>query len=116
MEDLISGTPMAEVDEMLGPRRARVLAGGHTHLQMLRQHRGALIVNPGSAGMPFREYAPGGPPVVLAHAELATVELDERSGAVDVTFHRVPLDRAELRAAADDSALPLRGMLAAQYA
>lgn len=34
-----------------------VLAGGHTHIQMLRQHRGMLIVNPGSVGTPFRASA-----------------------------------------------------------
>ena len=44
---------------MLDGRAATVLAGGHTHLQMLRQHRGMFIVNPGSVGMPFVEKASG---------------------------------------------------------
>ena len=40
MEDLLATTPPELVDEMLAGRRAAVLAGGHTHVQMLRQHRG----------------------------------------------------------------------------
>src|SRR5688572_25738668 len=57
VEDLLVSTPDARVDEMLGGRQATVFAGGHTHLQMVRQHHGALIVNTGSVGAPFREYA-----------------------------------------------------------
>ena len=50
------------------------MAGGHTHLQMVRQHRGTLLVNPGSLGLPFESYAQGGPPKILPHAEYAIVE------------------------------------------
>ena len=113
MEDLLATTPPELVDEMLAGRRAAVLAGGHTHVQMLRQHRGMLIVNPGSVGLPFREYTHGGPPTLLPDAEYAIVEAS-RAG-VTVTLRRVPVDRELLRASVAGSDLPLAPMLRAQY-
>lgn len=50
MEDLLATTPPDDLDRLLDGHRATVMAGGHTHIQMLRQHRGALLVNPGSVG------------------------------------------------------------------
>ncbi len=114
MEDVLATTPASVVDEMLAGRRATVMAGGHTHLQMLRQHRGILLANPGSVGMPFEAYASGGPPKILAHAEWACVGADAR-GRVDVWLRRVPLDRAKLRAQAAAVEHPLAKDLVAQY-
>ena len=110
MEDLLATTPADRLDEALGERTATVMSGGHTHLQMLRQHRGTLLVNPGSVGMPFREYAAGQAPTILPHAEYAIVS------AGGVSLHRVDLPRAALRAQAESAAHPMRGALAAQYA
>jgi hypothetical protein len=81
----------------------------------VRQHRGILLVNPGSLGLPFKEYVAGRPPTLLPdHAEYATIEAE--GGAVGVALHRVPVDRAQLRAAVTACDNPLRGMLLAQYA
>ena len=113
MENLLATTPADELDQALGGHRAAVMAGGHTHIQMLRQHRGALLVNPGSLGLPFETFAAGGPPTILPHAEYATVEAV--TGSVAVTLHRVPLDRAALIAQAKAWDNPLRGYLVAQY-
>ena len=74
MEDLLATTPPDELDRALDGRAATVMAGGHTHVQLLRQHRGTLLVNPGSLGMPFREYVGGRAPTILDHAEYAIVE------------------------------------------
>src|SRR5215468_1059019 len=101
MEDLLATTPPDDLDRMLDGRRAAVMAGGHTHVQMLRQHRGALLVNPGSVGMPFREYVEGRAPTLMAHAEYAIVEA--RGGDVGVTLRRVHLDRSALRRASEGS-------------
>jgi predicted phosphodiesterase len=113
MEDLLMTTPLERVDEMLDGKRALVFAGGHTHLQMLRQHRGMLIVNSGSLGMPFREYASGGPPVVLAHAEYAIV--DVRGDHVSVDLRRVALDRHGLASQVEGWNNPLAASLRAMY-
>jgi putative phosphoesterase len=112
-EDLLATTPAERVDEMLAPRQARVFAGGHTHLQMLRQHRGMLVVNPGSVGMPFREYAFPRPPIVLPHAEYAIVDI--LRDRVSVDLRRIQLDPRRLRDALDDWDNPLAEPLRRTY-
>ena len=114
MEDLLATTPPEEVDRMLSGRTGTVAAGGHTHIQMLRQHRGMLLVNPGSVGLPFKEYVAGRAPTLLPDAEYATVEASP--AGVNVTLRRVPLDRRALRAAISPSDNPLRDMLLRAYA
>jgi len=114
MEDLLATTPAEALDAMLAGRRGTVMAGGHTHVQMLRQHRGTLLLNPGSVGMPFREYVGGRAPTLMAHAEYAIVTA--RDGAVDVQLRRVPLERAALRRQATAVAHPIAPMLDAEYA
>lgn len=113
MEDLLATTPPEEVDEMLVGRRGTVMAGGHTHLQMTRQHRGVLIVNPGSVGLPFREHPNGVPPTLLGHAEYATVEAV--NGTVGVQLRRVPVDRAAMAKAIAATDNPIRNYLLEQY-
>jgi predicted phosphodiesterase len=113
MEDLLATTPAERVDEMLDGRNAHVLAGGHTHLQMLRQHRGMLIVNVGSLGMPFREHTAGGPPVIMPFAEYAIVEL-QRTG-VSVDLRRVSIDKGALASQVDGWDNPLALPLRASY-
>jgi putative phosphoesterase len=113
MEDLLATTSAEEVDEMLMGRRGTVMAGGHTHLQMTRQHRGILIVNPGSVGLPFQEHPTGRPPTLLGHAEYATIEATD--GTVSVQLRRVPIDKRAMAAdiAATDN--PIRHYLLEQY-
>jgi predicted phosphodiesterase len=114
MENLLAETPADAVDEMLDGHIATVMAAGHTHVQMLRQHRGILLVNPGSVGLPFREYAAGREPTLLHHAEYAVVE--SNAAGIGVTLRRVEVSRAALRASVQGSDLPLAPMLRAQYA
>jgi predicted phosphodiesterase len=105
--------PAAELDELLSGRQAQVMAGGHTHVQMIRQHGGRWLVNPGSTGMPFERYVNGGPPVVLPHAEYAIVEAE--GGHVGVTLRRVELDKDELRKQLADWKLPMAAYLREHY-
>jgi putative phosphoesterase len=113
MEDLLATTPVDLLDEMLCGHTATVMSGGHTHIQMMRQHRGTLVVNPGSVGLPFKEYVAGRAPTLLDHAEYATIGAD-RDG-VTVQLRRVAVDRAALRNAVKDSDNPLRDMLVQHY-
>jgi len=114
MTDLLATTPPEHVDEMLGGRRATVMAGGHTHLQMLRQHRGTLLVNPGSVGLPFKEHTAGKPPILLPHAEYAVLEA--MAGDVAVSLRRVALDKTELREATSAVAHPMQAWMMQMYA
>jgi putative phosphoesterase len=114
VEDLLATTLPDDLEAMLGDRRATVMAGGHTHVQMLRQHRGVLVVNPGSVGMPFHEYVGGGPPTLMPHAEYAVV--DAKGGNVTVELRRVELDRNVLRRSAERDDNPLNRMLRQQWA
>jgi len=113
MVALLAETPPDTFDELLGAERATVMAGGHTHIQMLRQHRGTLVVNPGSVGAPFREFVNGNSPDILSHAEYATVDL--RGKELNVTLHHVDLDRHELAKAALETSNPMSATLAAPY-
>jgi predicted phosphodiesterase len=111
--NLLPDTPAPEFNALLGEARSTVMAGGHTHIQMLRQHQGTLVVNPGSVGAPFREYPVAGPPHILPHAEYAVVEA--RGADINVMLQRVSLDRRALARAAAASKNPLASSLVQAY-
>ncbi|GAB4213103.1 MAG: metallophosphoesterase family protein [Roseiflexaceae bacterium] len=101
-EVILATTPESELDLMLAGCDALVLAGGHTHTQLLRRYRQQVIVNPGSVGLPF-ELRPGGdfrPP----WAEYALVEA--APGGLRIDLRRVRLDVAAVVQAAHTSGMP----------
>lgn len=52
-EDVIAaGTSESELDELLSGRSGWIMAGGHTHVQLVRRHGDGYLVNPGSVGLP----------------------------------------------------------------
>jgi putative phosphoesterase len=112
-EDILATTSGDELEHMLDGHRADVVACGHTHIQMLRQHRGTLIVNPGSVGGPFQEYVGGRPPTLLPFVEYAVVELSD--GGIEVTLRRIALDTAAVREDLRDTDNPMRDWLLQQY-
>jgi len=113
MEDLLATTPAEELDQMLNGHTGTVMAGGHTHIQMLRQHRGTLLLNPGSVGAPFKDYVNGQAPTLMPHAEYATVEAV--NGAVSVDLKRVAVDKNAMRKAVLDTDLPIGEFLIKHY-
>lgn len=113
MEDLLATTPDEEVDEMLLHRRGTIMAGGHTHLQMARRHDGIMIVNPGSVGLPFRDHPVNRPPILLEHAEYATI--DAVNGTLAVELRRVAVDKRAMAAAIAATDNPIRHYLLEQY-
>jgi predicted phosphodiesterase len=108
-ERLLHTFPDSVLAERLGDPTAAVLAGGHTHLQSARGHRGALLLNPGSVGVPVRNepierWLPQDVEWLPSHAEYALVESER--GALAVTLVRVPVEPDAVRRAAERSGMP----------
>ena len=59
-DDLIEATtPEDELEYLFSGHDAAVMAGGHTHAQLVRRHGERTVLNPGSVGLnpPWAEYA-----------------------------------------------------------
>jgi predicted phosphodiesterase len=103
---LLPTTDSETLDTWLGGHPAALYAGGHTHLQMLVRHRKALVLNPGSVGLPY-DTVPVPPDTSTrnpAWAEYAIVESGR--GRLRVELRRTPFDVAALLRAARDSGMP----------
>lgn len=98
-EQLRSTTPEAELAEMLAGHDATVFAGGHTHARLVRQLGAALVVNPGSVGLPA-VIEPDGSSWNPPWAEYAILE------GTSFELRRVPVDVERIRAAARSSGMP----------
>jgi putative phosphoesterase len=55
---VVATTTEDELEAMFDAPYAPLLIGGHTHLQLVRRFEASLIVNPGSVGLPFRDWPP----------------------------------------------------------
>ena len=110
-DDIINATtPDDALDGMIAGHDATIIAGGHTHLRMLRAYRGREIVNPGSVGLAYR-FFPDGSVRVPPWAEFALLSQSD-TGVVSVDFRRVSYDRdATVRAMTerDDAACRMVG-------
>jgi len=123
MEEILATTPGEELDSHIQGSHIAVMAGGHTHIQMLRQHQGVLMINPGSVGYPFKEYESGKPPTILGHAEYAIVDIKKddscaektKAAAISVSLHRVTLDISALKSQVENCDYPLQHNLLVQY-
>ncbi len=104
IDNILATTPPDELDEMLSGHKATIMACGHTHVQMLRQHKGQTIINVGSVGMPFEMMPFTGEPRILPWAEYAF--LNWTGGVVNIELRRVPVDVAAIRKAAFASGMP----------
>lgn len=94
-EIIAATTPEDALDEMLSGHEAAVMAGGHTHAQLLRRRGETTILNPGSVGL----NPPG--------AEYALVARE--GGRLRVEMRRLPLDVGEIRRSAMESGMPHAG-------
>ena len=82
---------MSACTRMIGGHDAAIFAGGHTHIRMLRAHRGREVVNPGSVGLAY-QFFPDGSVRVPPWAEFAMLS-EADPGVVSIDFRRVPYDR-----------------------
>ncbi len=105
-ELLMAETPATQLDEMLADAgSAAILAGGHTHVPLVRQHRHQTIVNPGSVGMPFAEYGFAGGVDLLSHAAYAIV-VGGDDETVAIELRQVPVDEDALERSVTQSEMP----------
>jgi predicted phosphodiesterase len=109
LDFLLASTPDEQVEDMLAGRRATVMAGGHTHMQMVRRFREITLVNPGSVGMPVSEASSPipeleGPALRPARAEYALISREER--ALSVELRQVPVEADAVRRMVRDSGMP----------
>lgn len=103
--DVVTATTAeSDLDEMFAGSTAIVFAGGHTHVPMLRRHRSALLVNPGSVGLPFAHYGLMGQVPLLREAQYAVLSSNE--GDLTVKFARIPIDVSMVTKAARDRNMP----------
>jgi len=112
---ILATTPAEELDRLFAEGTAAVMAGGHSHIQMLRQHAGTLVVNPGSVGDAFLlPLVPGTTPTLLPWAEYGIV--DWTNGRTSVDLRRVPFDLAAFFEVVSKSDIPIRDWWLQQYA
>ena len=97
-------TPDTELALMLGNTTATLIAGGHTHQQLLRRFRNTLFLNPGSVGLPFEERFPSGKVVNPPWAEYAIIS--SNNGRLSIDLRRVLVDVEALREAVRASDMP----------
>ncbi|VAW06886.1 hypothetical protein MNBD_ACTINO02-112 [hydrothermal vent metagenome] len=103
-DNIIASTPVPDVAEMLQGVTQRLLAGGHTHVPMVRRHGSQTIVNPGSVGAPFAGYSDGGDDDIASHAAYALITTN--GNAMNIELRQVPVDRGELVQMVEASDMP----------
>ena len=86
---IFATTPDEELRPMLDGFEATVLVGGHTHVQMVRRLEERVIFNPGSVGLPFREWWPL-PVKISPWAEYGV--LDSEDGGLSLDIRRTTFD------------------------
>jgi predicted phosphodiesterase len=102
--DIVSATTdETELARMFAGYSATMFAGGHLHKQLLRSFRDALIINPGSVGLPWAYTS------TTAHHNLQRAGyaiVDSNTDTLSVEFHRVRLDLETIAVAAHQSGMP----------
>lgn len=106
-EALAPGLPPEVLDERLDGQTAAVLASGHTHHQGSFYHRGQLLINPGSVGMPLRSDEGSGSHWYAPFAEYAVLEAGR--GELAVYFYRLEYDIERLVRLAYEVGMPETG-------
>jgi predicted phosphodiesterase len=91
LEPLLATTRDEALDEVLAGAGARLLAAGHTRLQLLRRHGANSLANPGSVGLPLGATTSSEQSLPTS-AEYAIVTASD--GDVEIVFRRLPIDDA----------------------
>ncbi len=97
-------TPAEALDEIFPGQPAQVLIGGHTHVQMVSQHRGMTLLNPGSVGVPFEFPISEPNRHALRRTEYAIIDMTD--GGLTVNLHRLPINFERLAKISLASGMP----------
>jgi len=92
------------LDEIFGGQDAKILVGGHTHVQMVRQHKLKTFLNPGSVGMPFEFPMRGGDQHAIRRAEYAILDMSD--GRIAFDLHQIPINFEQLAKTVRASGFP----------
>jgi predicted phosphodiesterase len=111
---ILPKTPDEDVKRLLEPFLPRVLTGGHTHVQNVRQTGRSFYFNPGSAGFAYRHDQDFERFRADPWAEYAVLLSDH--GRIALEFRRVPFDVDALVRAYRSSGRPHADEAIAQYA
>ena len=93
-----------DVQDMIGAASQAYLAGGHTHVPLIREIAQQTLINPGSVGAPFERPGFAGEVRVLAHAAYAI--LQSEANGIEVDFVQVPVHLGALEDEARSSGMP----------
>jgi putative phosphoesterase len=110
---IFPSTPEEEVETFFTDGRAPLMAGGHTHVQMVRRLGRELIVNPGAVGLPFLDWWPK-PVRVGPWAEYAILTVNGKR--VSIELRRTTYDVDALLSVARASGMPHADWWAATWA
>lgn len=107
-------TPDDELRRLIAPSEETIHAGGHTHVQFVRQLGRTFHLNPGSVGFAYRHDQPEGEFRADPWAEYALLTV--AGGQVALEFRRVPFDVDRLVWQYRRSGRPFADEAIAQYA
>jgi len=103
-EFLYPDTSSSTLEEVFAGHTEQVMVFGHTHVQMVSQHKEMTLINPGSVGMPFEFPRRGQDQRAFHRAEYAIIDMTDGRLAIDL--HRLPIDFEALTTTALKSGMP----------
>ncbi len=112
---ILADTDESTLDDWLAGCPETLLAGGHTHIPLVRQRGPQVILNPGSVGNAFlHPYRPGSnSPTLLPWAEYALIRVERGGWSVDL--RRIPFDVQAVHDLARQPDFPYRDWWLKQY-
>jgi predicted phosphodiesterase len=110
---ILPDTPEDEFQRMLAPHAAKILCGGHMHVQYIRHLGRSFHFNPGSVGVAYRHGQTEEGFQLDPWAEYAL--LTSRGDRLALEFRRIPFDVVELVQIARASGRPFADDFARPY-
>ena len=101
---ILSSSTEAELGDWFSGQSATVLAGGHSHVQLIRRYKGAMYMNVGSVGYALAHFPFDPPPPALPWAEYGIVSYTGEILSLDL--RQVPFDLEAARRSVLESSMP----------